>query len=135
MELVGLRIRRLRKAAGLTQKAVADAIDIAQTSLKDIEIGATKNPAALTLIKLARLFEVDGEWLLTGKGLKNPLGTTADEAELLMLYRASSLEGQAFILRRARTVYEDEHEGHSLTAPDPQQPHQPPRPNTPRKRH
>ena len=94
----------------MTQDEVAKAIGIAQTSVKDIEIGKTKSPSALTLIKLAKFFGVHAEWLLTGKGAKHPVETyTDEEAGLLLIYRALSPEGQAYILGRARGIYQDEH--------------------------
>lgn len=129
MDNVGKRIKKLRAEKSATQAQVATAIGITQTSVKDIEIGKSKSPAALTLIKLAKYFEVDSEWLLTGKGNKTPVTTyTQDEVELLLLFRALSPEGQAYVLGRSRNVYTDEHQQPppAPTAPDAS----PPKPTT-----
>lgn len=50
----GGRVREERKAAGLSQKALARMVGIKQPSLSDIESGKTKNPDLHTKIALAR---------------------------------------------------------------------------------
>lgn len=110
MKTVGARIRQLREERELTQPQLAKAAEVAQSSLSEIETGQSKHPSALTLVKLAKYFEVDPEWLLTGKGPKSPVATfTSEEAELLLLFRAVSPEAQAYLVSRARMAYEDEH--------------------------
>lgn len=110
MEPVGKRIKRLRTERGLSQRQVADAIGIKQPSLGDIETGESKNPAALTLIKLAKLFAIDPEHLLTGKGPHQAVNALSqDESELLQLFRALSEAGRAYVLSRARAIREDEY--------------------------
>lgn len=109
MDNVGKRIRKLRKDRGLSQKALAEAVGIKQPSLADIESGESKGPAALTLIRMAKLFEVDAEHLLTGKGPKHPAGAlTHEESELLLMFRSLSPAGQAYLLERARSMHADE---------------------------
>jgi transcriptional regulator with XRE-family HTH domain len=113
MEKVGDRIRRLRAARKLTQGQVAKAIGITQGSFTQLETGKSKSPASSTLTKLARYFEVDPEWLMTGKGAQNQISTLADdESELLLLYRALSSESRQYVLGRARSVHKDEHALH-----------------------
>jgi transcriptional regulator with XRE-family HTH domain len=50
--IVGRRVRQLRKAAGLTQQATADACGIFRTYLTRIEAG-TANPTITVLVTLA----------------------------------------------------------------------------------
>ena len=108
---VGERIRDLRLARKLTQQQLAKAIGIKQGSLTQLETGKSKAPASITLTKLARLFEVDPEWLMTGKGPQHPVSSLGDEeSELVLLFRSLSTEGRAYVLGRARTVHQDEYE-------------------------
>jgi transcriptional regulator with XRE-family HTH domain len=110
MEKVGDRIRRLRLARKLTQGQVAKAIGVTQGSFTQLETGKSKAPASSTLTKLARYFEVDPEWLMTGKGAQTSISTLADdESELILLYRALSSESRQYVLGRARSVHQDEH--------------------------
>jgi transcriptional regulator with XRE-family HTH domain len=108
---VGQRIRDLRVARKLTQEQLAKAIGIKQGSLTQLETGKSKAPASKTLTKLARLFEVDPEWLMTGRGPQHPVSSLGDEeSELVLLYRSLSTEGRAYVLGRARTLHQDEFE-------------------------
>lgn len=110
MDDVGSRIKKERKARNLTQAQVGTAVGINQTSVKDIELGNTKSPAAITLVRMAKLFDVDPEWLLTGKGARNPVATfTTEEVELLLLFRDLTPEGRAYLLGRAKTLHVGEH--------------------------
>lgn len=110
MDDVGKRIKKLRADRKMTQAQVGAAIGIRQTSVKDIELGSSKSPSALTLVRMAKLFEVDPEWLLTGRGHRNPVATfTTEEVELLLLYRDLTPEGRAYLLGRAKTLHMGEH--------------------------
>lgn len=110
-ETVGDRIKRLRLGRNLTQIQLAKAIGIKQGSLTQLERGKSKAPASKTLTKLARLFEVDPEWLMTGKGMQHPINALGDdEAELVLLFRSLSPESREYVLGRARNVHQDEHE-------------------------
>lgn len=111
MKTVGQRIRDLRVARKLTQPQLAKALGITQGSITDLETGKSKAPASQTLTKLARLFEVDPEWLMTGKGAQHPVASLSDaESELLLIYRALSSEGQEYVLKRAKSVHRDEYD-------------------------
>lgn len=75
---LGARIARLRKEAGLSQQAVADAIEIAQQTYANYEV-ARARPAVSMLPTLAQLFGVSVDELLglhrggTGKRGPTPL--------------------------------------------------------------
>lgn len=108
---VGDRIRELRLDRKLSQEQLAKAIGIKQGSLTQLETGKSKAPASKTLTKLARVFEVDPEWLMTGKGPQHSVSALSErESELVLLFRLLSTEGQDYILGRARSVHRDEHE-------------------------
>ena len=55
--LLGVRIRRLRKDASITQQALADRCGLFRTYIGQIEAGLA-NPSLLTLIQLADGLEV-----------------------------------------------------------------------------
>lgn len=119
MTTFGNRIKGLREAKELTQEDVAKALGTKQGSYTQLERGVSKNPSAKNLIALAHLYEVNPEWLLTGKGERHPVNTlTPEESELLLLYRDMSPEGQDYILRQTRTVHREEHSRPSRRDPD-----------------
>jgi transcriptional regulator with XRE-family HTH domain len=121
MESVGKRIRRLREDRKLSQEQLAKRIGIKQGSLTQIETGITKAPAASTLVAMARVFEVDPAWLMTGKGTQHPVATlTEPEAELLLLFRALTNEGRAYILARINSLHREEHRNSNGKRTDPQ---------------
>lgn len=123
MDSVGKRIRRLREDRKLSQEQLAKRIGIKQGSLTQIETGVTKAPAAETLIALARVFEVDPAWLMTGKGTQQPVATLTDpESELLLLFRALTSEGRAYILARVASLHREEHRNASGKRTDPPSP-------------
>ncbi|AWI35697.1 putative Xre family transcriptional regulator [Bacillus safensis FO-36b] len=69
---LGARIRALREAKKLTQKALADKLKIPHQNLSNYERGF-RNPDYETLIKIAEFFEVTTDYLLTGKELNSSL--------------------------------------------------------------
>lgn len=110
MKSVGKRIRDLRRARNLTQPELAKATGLAQSSISEIETGESQSPSALTLVLLAKFFDVDPEHLLTGRGMEHPVSALTDqEAELLLMFRAISPEGREYLLSRVRSVHRDEH--------------------------
>ncbi len=105
----GDRLKKLRTGRKLSQEQLAKAIGIKQGSLTQLETGKSKGPASQTLTKLARLFEVDPEWLMTGRGHQHPISALSEtESELILLYRSLSGEGRDYVLGRARSVHRDE---------------------------
>ncbi|AAR36714.1 LexA family transcriptional regulator [Geobacter sulfurreducens] len=67
---LGGRIRKLRQARGMTQKAFADSLGIVQGFLSSIERGR-KVPSDTLVIALCRTYGVNVTWLLQGKGAMN----------------------------------------------------------------
>lgn len=58
-------IKKLRKENKLTQEELARKADIAYTSLTKIEIGVIKEPSVYIVAKIANVFDVTIESLLT----------------------------------------------------------------------
>lgn len=60
------RLRELRKKTRLTQEEAAKKLDIARTTYSGYERG-TSEPDFNTLNKLSEFYEVDLNWLITGR--------------------------------------------------------------------
>jgi len=85
----GGRIKDLRKTAGLTQHQLAKLAGIAQSTLGDIESGATKHSYGPTAVRLAQALNVSPDWLSSGRGpMVRASGADPDESEALHIYRA-----------------------------------------------
>lgn len=61
------RIRALRKQLGLNQTDFGERIGIKQTTVAGYETGA-KNPRDAVILSICKEFNVNEEWLRTGKG-------------------------------------------------------------------
>lgn len=62
MGKINERIKMLRTSNGLTQKQLADAINVSEVSLQRFEYGSSR-PSLDTLIALADLFDVSLDYL------------------------------------------------------------------------
>jgi transcriptional regulator with XRE-family HTH domain len=65
MGTIGARVRKLRKAKGLTQPQLASQVGIDQSTLSDIERGASIR--AEVLLRLAAALEQTPEFIVTGE--------------------------------------------------------------------
>ncbi len=63
MEKTGLRIKELRTVFGLSQKALAEKIGVAQNTLTQYEKGTSKISLDV-LVKLAQILETSTDYLL-----------------------------------------------------------------------
>ena len=64
---IGLRIKEVRQAKGMTQRQFSDSLGIVQGFLSGIE-RCKKNPSDTLLIALRHLYGINSDWLYTGKG-------------------------------------------------------------------
>lgn len=67
---VGKRIKEVRQELGMSQQAFADRIGLAQMYVSMLERGARK-PSQVAIIAIAAKFDLDENWLRTGRYLKN----------------------------------------------------------------
>ncbi|WP_170825725.1 LexA family protein [Halomonas caseinilytica] len=67
---IGDRVRRARKKAGLTQKQLGDAVGVRQATISDLEKGESRSSSYL--VQIARICDVDVDWLVSGKGEMEP---------------------------------------------------------------
>ena len=61
------RLKKLRKTLDMTQQAFADRIGMKQNTIAQYEMGRTV-PSDAIILSICREFNVNEEWLRTGKG-------------------------------------------------------------------
>jgi len=66
--IIGERLRFARNKKGLSQSLLARKAGITPSAISQIESGASKKPSANNLLPLARILDVDPNWLITGEG-------------------------------------------------------------------
>lgn len=77
------RLKHIRELRGLKQTPVARAVGIKQSSLSELETGASKEMAGRTLDGLSRVYKVNPAWLLHEKGpMETPKGARAPTVEI-----------------------------------------------------
>lgn len=79
---IGQRIRKFRKAHGLSQEDIAERIGISVTHMSHIETGNTKLSLPV-LVDIANLLEVRTDDLLTDAELQNASTVTDDILKVL----------------------------------------------------
>jgi transcriptional regulator with XRE-family HTH domain len=65
----GLRMFQARERAGLTQVDVCQRLEISQGTLSGLELSAASSGK---VVEFAKLYDVDAEWLSTGRGIAPP---------------------------------------------------------------
>lgn len=102
MTIWGRRIKDRRKALGLNQGDLADAIAVTQAAVSRYESGEN-NPTADVLIELAQVLKTSTDWLLGRTNnpdqlVSESLDLTLFEREALNLLRTNPVEDQAVML-------------------------------------
>lgn len=98
------RLKQARKAAGMTQKEVAERLGITESTYCGYETGK-RQPDAVKISAIARVLGVSGDYLLGLEEGQPPLSTeTEQERELLLLFRDMSDDGKAALLVAARAI-------------------------------
>jgi transcriptional regulator with XRE-family HTH domain len=87
MTTMGKRLRRTREARNLSQVQLADAIKIKQSSLSDLETGATKDVSGRVLLALCKKLKVRPEWLLNNDGDVNLVPLSQEEVGMIVSYQ------------------------------------------------
>lgn len=87
------RLVTSRKAIGMTQKSLAEATGLAQSTISAIEIGRTAEPT--NILKIADALNVDPYWLSTGKEPPaEGISTAAIEIIVIRCYKDMVVSGQ-----------------------------------------
>lgn len=105
---LGQRMKILRKAAGMTQQQVADALGVSRPAIAFWETGR-EGSARKHIPKLAALFGVDPEIFLTGYVQADiPLTVSPDEYDMIKLYRmldpSRKVSAQKWIERQVKVL-------------------------------
>lgn len=90
LSAIGKRIETLR--GNLSKIEFSERLNVDRKTVGTWEAG-DRMPDTMALIALWREFNADPAWVLTGKGFEP--NTSADERELLALFRGASLTGKA----------------------------------------
>jgi transcriptional regulator with XRE-family HTH domain len=96
MEPISERLKKLRECLKLTQGALADQINIKRSTYAGYESGIS-SPQADLLEKLVMLFDVDSNWLLSGKGdmfVGNPSNKMESDERTAREEKIETLENQ-----------------------------------------
>ena len=92
---VGERLRKIRKAAKLTQKEVAEKVHMTQSYIAGIE-NNTHKPSLSALQLIANVLKVDISEFVGNSTTIQETGLSTDEIDLIMAYRRLSAENQEF---------------------------------------
>ena len=112
------RIKGYRKAAGLTQLALAKLVGVTKALISQIEKGTTKEVKMILLFKLSDKLGVAARFLATGEGSPLRVGPISAEAiSLLIAFRACSPEAQKEMIKSAEFLARVQSQ-----APHPQKP-------------
>ena len=90
---IGQRIRKIRKACGLSQEELAERVGISTTHMSHIETGNTKLSLAV-LVAISEVLDVRTDELIFG----NPKITTTDAAEEISMLLESCDHNQKMII-------------------------------------
>jgi DNA-binding XRE family transcriptional regulator len=71
MQTLGDRIRELREESDESQSGLAKIVGVKKQAIWAIENGGTQEPAATTILPIARHYGVNAWWLLYGEGPKH----------------------------------------------------------------
>jgi transcriptional regulator with XRE-family HTH domain len=77
---VGERIKKAREARGLKQKNLADILGMNRSNISRMESGYVM-PKIDTLLKIKDTLHISIDWLLTGQGVMESLGTFGEYHE------------------------------------------------------
>lgn len=100
--ILAARLKEYRELSGYTAKEVGDAIGKSEKTISAWEHGRGQ-PDADMLFSLCKLYGIKNINIFYGMD-DGHLELSADERELLRIYRASNADGRAHILSTARLV-------------------------------
>ena len=110
MDTIGERIKKLRKAANLTQEELGKAINKSKGNVSGYESGKFE-PSANTIIDMSKCFNISTDYLLLGEENKI-LNFTEEELEIINLYRNCDSVGKTGVKGLLKTLSKPkEHEG------------------------
>lgn len=93
MDTLGHRVKTARRAAGLSQRSLADKVGISQVSIQHIESG--RNDGSKHLISIAKALKVNPDWLQEGT---LPISPNTNVSEPPAAYSGGSSEKHAPVI-------------------------------------
>ncbi|MDA2919730.1 helix-turn-helix transcriptional regulator [Desulfobacterota bacterium AH_259_B03_O07] len=97
---ISIRIHRIRKELGATQKEFAEKIGVTGNYISEIE-AKKKIPSVPVLLAIEHVFGVTKEWLLSGKGEKyvqENFPITSKEEEIIKALREMPDKGKKVVI-------------------------------------
>ena len=108
-ETTGERIRRARKAAGLTQAELADKIGVKFSAIHKYESGAVVNLKRETIAALAAALNVKPSWLMCMEDEQAPSDNQPEDVMLLVsLFEKLSPEGRRLVIAQLRGIVQSQ---------------------------
>lgn len=104
--ILGKRIKELRAEAGLTQRALAEKLNLSCSALAMYETGK-RDPDTSTLAAIAAFFRVSADYLLGLNESRTPPARgelSSDERALLQYYRKMQAPQKDVVLKVAETI-------------------------------
>lgn len=107
---IGNRLKQLRKQHNLTQRQIADFLEISQSLYAKIEAG-DRNPKLTKLLKLCDLYNVSEEYIVYGEGKPNEDKLTFKGSKKLDLKTLARMKKIIKNLDEMRVLYETQRRG------------------------
>ena len=105
---IGQRIQLLRKAAGLSQQALADMLGVSRAAVGFWETGRP-NMISRHVPRLAKIFGISEEVFLNGQSSeRTEMSITKDEENIINLYRSLSIDHRLQAIQRMEMLYNKE---------------------------
>ena len=101
---IGERVLALRLERGWSQQKLAKKMNVARTTIGELESGQTSSPAAETLLRLADALDVDPWMILYGRPRSAKFAGTTPIVDLFRLFAAMPPLYQDLLLRFAREM-------------------------------
>lgn len=103
MDSPGSRIRRARKALGLSQTDLAKCLGVSSSTLSELEGGQSKLPSLEVGYRMAEILQVPLKWIVFGDNGEHEIATPM-EAQLLAIVRELPEDAKAAILATAKAL-------------------------------
>lgn len=104
MNSMGDRIRYLRKTRGLTQVKLREKTKLGQSTLSELESGASKTMTVETLMALCKELTTTPNFILYGAKDEADMEASLQEAELVAIFRELPASGKTALVGSARLL-------------------------------
>lgn len=102
MSSIGPRVKALRAARRISQRALADEMGVTQPTIANIERGRTEEIKGYVLEALARCLNTTQQYILSGEGSQGDAEEAAHQAELVGVWKKLPQAHKDTLLQTAR---------------------------------